>query len=194
MAKTDRERWDRRYANPNKYLHAAPHRLLRQYAARGEGLHALELACGLGHNALWLASQGYTVDALDISLAALRKARAEQVRRGVQNVHFIVADLDHFPLPRTAYDLVVVFRFLDRRLFPAIRQHTRPGGLVIYETFNLRQLERRPTFRTEHLLEDGELPRLFPGWDVIEASDDGYTSAFVGRKPSDGPGHKDSPA
>jgi SAM-dependent methyltransferase len=98
VAESDRIRWDRRYADPADRLKRGPHPLLERYAPRGEGLRALELACGLGYNALWLAGQGYTVDALDISYAALRHARAEMQRRGLRGVHFIVADLDEFPL------------------------------------------------------------------------------------------------
>ena len=78
---------------------------------------------------------------------------------------------------------LVVFRFLDRGLFPAIRDRVRPGGLVIYQTFNVRQRARRPSVSAEHMLRLGELPGHFPGWEVIEASDEGYVSTFVGRKP-----------
>lgn len=183
MAESDRERWDRRYADPVDKLRRGPNPVLERCAPRGTGLRALELACGLGQNALWLAAQGYTVDAFDISLAALRPARAEMLRRGLTGVNFIVADLDHFVLPAYPYDLVLVFRFLDRRLFPAIRERVRPGGLVVYQTFNVRQRARRPSVSPAHMLRLGELPGHFPGWEVIEASDEDYLSTFVGRKP-----------
>lgn len=183
MAESDRQRWDRRYADPVHKLKRGPNPLLERYAPRVEGLRALELACGLGQNALWLAAQGITVDAFDISLAALRLARVEMLRRGLSGANFIVADLDHFVLPVYPYDLVLVFRFLDRELFPAIRDRVRPGGLVIYQTFNIRQRARRPSVSAEHMLRLGELPGHFPGWEVIEASDEGYVSTFVGRKP-----------
>ncbi len=147
------------------------------------GARALELACGLGRDALWLAERGYTVDAFDISFTALRQARAEMLRRGLHGVNFIQVDLDEFILPCRTYDLVIVFRFLDRRLFPAIRQRVRPGGLVIYETRNIRHAERHPEAPRAHMLALGELPRYFPGWEVLVARDDEYTSAFVGRKP-----------
>lgn len=186
MAESDRIRWDRRYADPADRLRRGPHPLLERYAPRGEGLRALELACGLGHNALWLAGQGYIVDALDISYAALRHARAEMQRRGLRGVHFIVADLDEFPLPRRQYDLVLVFRFLDRRLFPAIRERVQPGGLIIYQTFNVRQRALRPSCSPDHMLRLGELPGYFPGWEVLEAGDEGPLSTFVGRKPAAG--------
>ena len=107
MARADRERWDQRYAAPGDDLNKGPSPLLVQYAPPYHpGIRALELACGLGHNALWLAERGYTVEAVDISLAGLRRARAEMIRRGLSGVHFIVADLDHFALPFYAYDLV----------------------------------------------------------------------------------------
>lgn len=185
MSKSDRERWDRRYADPIVKLKRRRHNpLLARFALPVRpGSRALELACGLGRNALWLAEQGYRVDAIDISLEALRQARAEMLRWNISGVNFILGDLDHFPLPDIPYDLVVVFRFLDRGLFPAIRDRVRPGGLVIYQTFNVRRLEQHPTFSEEHLLQPGELAGFFPGWTALEASDVGDVSTFVGRKP-----------
>ncbi len=194
MARHDRILWDERYQDPNRNLGKGPSALLTTYApATRPGMRALELACGLGRNALWLAAQGYTVDAVDISITALRKARAEMRQRGsaarsldahnAGRVNFIVADLDHFPLPHYAYDLIVVFRFLDRALFPAIRDRVRPGGLVIYQTLNARFLQKRPETRRGHVLQLGELPGFFPGWDVLHHDDRDHMSAFVGRKP-----------
>jgi tellurite methyltransferase len=184
MARSDRERWDQRYATPGNDLKKGPNELLMSHAPPPRpGARALELACGLGHNALWLAEQGYTVDAIDISLTALRRARAEMVRRGLSGVNFVVADLDHFVLPVCAYDLVCVFRFLDRSLFPAIRARVRPGGLVIYQTLNVRHLDRAPDCHPDHVLQLGELPRHFPRWTLLVVSDGGYMGAMVARKP-----------
>lgn len=184
MSKGDRERWEARYADPISRLKPwQPHDLLVAHALRpGPGARALELACGLGRDALWLAGQGYRVHAVDISLTALQHARAEMLRQGLR-VDFICADLDRFPLPKLRYDLVVVFRFLDRRLFPAIRARVRPGGLVIYETLNVGRLDTHPDTNPEHMLARGELPGYFTGWEVIEAADGPRYSRFVGRKP-----------
>ncbi len=184
MSKADRARWDERYTDPNTGLNKGPSPLLQRYAPPARpGSRALELACGLGHNALWLAAQGYTVDAFDISLEALRRAHAEARRRGLAGANFVVADLDRFVLPRRLYDLVYVFRFLDRRLFPAIRDRVRPGGMVIYQTVNVRWTETHDPTDPAHMLQVGELPGHFPGWTVRLASDKGQTSAFVGIKP-----------
>jgi len=114
---------------------------------------------------------------------ALRQARADLLRQQIGGVNFILADLDHFPLPDRPYDLVYVFRFLDRSLFPAIRERVRPGGMVIYETLNLRRLEVSPDTNPEHMLQPGELLRHFPGWRVFAASDEGFLSGLVGIKP-----------
>lgn len=181
MAQQDRIRWNERYtgADLNQRLRTKkPSDLLVRHMPP-PGSRALELACGLGHNALWLASQSVRVDAIDISIEALRQAQTEMLQRGVTGVQFIAADLDHFPLPRYPYDLVYVFRFLDRRLFLAIRERVRPGGTVIYQTMNIR----RQGVRAEHALQIGELPSYFPGWIVLESADEGETSWFVGRKP-----------
>ncbi|MCD4687228.1 MAG: methyltransferase domain-containing protein [Anaerolineae bacterium] len=184
MTRTDRERWDDRYNDPIRSLRNGQHKLLQQYAPPCvPGARALDLACGQDRNALWLAAQGYTVDAVDISFTALRCAREDQQRQHLRGVNFIVADLDEFSLPLYAYNLVYVFRFLDRAQFPAIRARVRPGGVVIYETLNVRQLERSPQSCADHMLRLGELSGHFPGWDVLYTDDEGYTSAFVGRKP-----------
>ena len=186
MAQTDRERWDPRYADASHKLRRGPHPFLTRHAPPAvAGSRALELACGLGRDALWLAAQGYTVEALDISVGALRLARTEMLRRGLHGVNFIAADLDVFPLPRHAYDLVCVFRFLDRRLFPAIRDCVRPGGVVIYETLNVRRLDESPETSPERMLELDELPGHFPGWTVLETGSEGSSSYFAGRKPLD---------
>lgn len=185
MSRDDLERWEQRYAAPGSDLHKGPHALLQRHApAFQPGRRALELACGLGRDAVWLAEQGWTVDAVDISFTALRLGRALLHSRGAVGVNFVQADLDHFPVPRGRYDLVCVFRFLDRQLFAAIREAVRPGGLVIYETLNVRRLIDSPTTSPDHMLALGELPGYFPGWEVIETAEPAFYSGFVGRRPT----------
>jgi tellurite methyltransferase len=186
MAQSDRARWDQRYADPSGNFKTDPHPLLVRYAPPCRpGLRALELACGLGRDALWLAAQGCRVDAIDISFTALRQARADMLRRQIDGVNFILADLDHFPLPDRPYDLVYIFRFLDRGLFPAIRERVHPGGRVIYETLNIHRLRISPDTNPDHMLQPGELAGHFPGWTVLYASDQGFLSGFVGVKPEE---------
>jgi hypothetical protein len=73
-----------------------------------------------------------------------------------------------FPLAVAAFDLLIVTRYLQRDLFPSMRDAVRSGGCVIYETFTVRQraLGVGPT-SADHLLAPGELRAMFAGWDVL---------------------------
>jgi SAM-dependent methyltransferase len=174
MSSSDQERWDARWAEPKSAHVREPHPLLVRFISqnphvRGRGL---DVACGVGQNAIWLAQRGFAVDAVDISPVALGQARESAASAGV-SVNFIQADLEAwFPLA-TAYDLAVGFRFLNRRLWPRLQAALRPGGWLLYQTFNLLKQNLDSNCPTEYLLEIGELPRTFAGWDIVESGDDG---------------------
>ena len=80
----------------------------------------------------------------------------------------MVRGFDELDLPRETFDLVLVTRYLQRDLFPGIRDALRPGGIVLYETFttNQRRLGVGPT-SPDHLLEPGELARHFDGFEML---------------------------
>ena len=150
---------------------------------------ALDLACGCGRDAVWLAMRGYEVDAIDILPDALKRAQDLARRCGVQ-VRTLLQDLERRPLlGRSCYDLVTVFRFLHRDLFPSIRDAVAPGGYVVYETFHERnrQTGKRP-LSPEHLLRTGELAEAFDGFELLivrDAVDRGgrYFSCLLARRP-----------
>jgi tellurite methyltransferase len=185
MSEADRQRWNERYTTQPSSLSDGPDSLLIRFRHLLTGGRALDLACGVGQNALWLAGQGYQVDAIDISDVALDLLRAEAERRGLP-VRVIQADLDNYRLPAATYDLVAVFYFLDRRLAAQIVAALRPSGLLIYETWNVRWLIDKPKTKRLYLLEIGELGQLFAGleviWDSDAAGETGVTSSLVARK------------
>lgn len=185
MAGRDRQKWDAIYQVKADQPYPPPDPLLLQFTppaprpftvtkSSRDVSRALDLAGGLGQNALWLASQGYMVDLIDISRIALVRAQAEAARRAhetnsdvpdiVRGINFIQADLDSPALERDTYDVVCVFRYLDRSLFPTIRAAVRPGGRVIYETFNTRVLNENPDFNPDYALAVGELAGVFADW------------------------------
>lgn len=187
MSTEDRARWDDIYYRRALEPYPTPDALLVAYAPAPEPFTtppALDLAAGLCQNAIWLAEQGYQVDAVDASRVALERGRAEMAMRNLRTVNFLQMDLDAPLLDESAYDLVCVFRYLNRALFPRIRAAVRPGGLVVYQTFNLCRLETRPEMNRDYLLKPGELPTFFLGWELLHDEDAGEVSRLVARKPS----------
>lgn len=103
----DRESWNERYGTDELVWHAEPNRFLVEAV---EGLtpgRALDLACGEGRNAVWLASQGWKVVGVDFSSAGLAKGRGMAHERGVE-VTWVEADVVSWTPPRGAFELVVV--------------------------------------------------------------------------------------
>ena len=143
MSIADRIRWDEKYSN-RESTNIPPDEWLVQCVRKVVPGTALEIACGLGHNAIWLAEQGWTVDAVDISPVGLALAAETAHRRNVR-VQWLPADLEDesWRPPRETYDLIVVFRFLDRVHLPRlINECLAPGGILVYETFASGQLSR----------------------------------------------------
>lgn len=169
MSLEDRRRWDAKYAARDVPAQVEPDAWLASCAKGLPVGRALDLASGLGHNAVWLATRGWSVDAIDISPVGLQIAQ-QLAQRQAQHVGWIAADLEQFELPVSAYDLIAVFRFLDRVRLPAmIEAALKPGGILVYETFTQRHFERFPDSirRRSFLLEAGELPRLFGSLNTV---------------------------
>jgi SAM-dependent methyltransferase len=160
MTLSDRERWNRKYTRGEGPAHFEPKDFLAEHAALLTHGRALDIACGFGGNALYLAAGGYRVDAVDVSEVALRQAQGEAQRRGLQDrVHLIQADLARWWVPPTCYDLILVFYYLNRDLLPPLFTGLRPGGLLFQAHRNQRFLQHRPDFHPDYLLEVGELRR-----------------------------------
>ena len=115
----------------------APSEFLVEYAAKLPATgRALDLACGRGRNAVWLARRGFDVDAVDISAIALAKARSLAARHGVADrVHTIEADLNAELPPLTGpYDVVICLHFRAPAIWPGMRELVAPGGVLVIET------------------------------------------------------------
>jgi SAM-dependent methyltransferase len=102
-----REDWDRRYAAVENLWSAKPNRFLVAEVVALEPGRALDLACGEGQNAIWLAERGWRVRAVDYSPVAIDKARARAEREGVA-VDFVEDDLLRHEPEAAAYDLVLL--------------------------------------------------------------------------------------
>lgn len=190
--RADRLKWEARYQAGERPHDGPPSGLLQRWLPHLPRGRALDLATGLGRNAVLLARAGYRVDAVDISATCLREA-ARRARRAGVRVRWIEADLDTYPLPPGRYDLVVNTFFLKRRLFPALRRAVRPGGVVIFENHLEGDEEGGPPGRG-HRLRRGELRRRFRGWEVLDHEEGLFADAgrlrllgrIVARRPRRG--------
>jgi SAM-dependent methyltransferase len=160
--------WDRRYRE-GEYANEPPHPLVVTFASKfpvpGQ---ALDVACGTGRHALWLAQGGWDVTAVDNSRAGLEilAQRAEDKRIRIRT---IVADLEakEFAIETAVYDLIVVCNYLQRDLFPAIREGVRPGGMVIAVIAMVDEDPEVKPMNPAFLLNPGELRAEFKGWDLL---------------------------
>jgi len=166
---------------------------------RGQA-RVLDLAAGAGRESVYLALRGYRVEAWDHDRGALERARAMGERHGV-TIETQVRDLETRDprLPVEAHDVVMVFRFLHRPLFPRIAHAVVPGGCVVYETY-LKGQERfgRPK-NGRFLLDAGELPTRFPGFGVEHYEEQRpesgpWLARLLARKPAAGPSAVDRAA
>lgn len=183
MSLRDRIRWDARYARRGAMRGEEPRAFLRAVADRlpREG-RALDLACGEGQNAVYLASRGLEVEALDISPVAISKAHKLARRKGVR-IHTRVVDLeaDPEPIPAGRYRLILCFRYLQRSLAPRIEAGLAPDGMVVLELIADRTRERHPERSPDHLIASGELERWFPNLIVVHHEEAREKNVFLNR-------------
>jgi tellurite methyltransferase len=128
---------------------------------------ALDVAMGRGRHARVLCDLGLATFGIDQNFGALRLAMTELAAEG-RKLRAWCADLTVSPLPQAAFELILVTRYLQRNLMPAIKEAVAPGGCVIYETFtvNQRALGKGPT-SPHHLLEPGELDHYFEDFEIL---------------------------
>ena len=166
--------WNERYATGEAGDRPPEPLVVRAVIGRQPG-HALDLACGLGRNALYLAAQGWKVTAVDNARVAL-DILAERAVKGL-DVHPVLADLEagEFDIQPGSWDLIVDCCFLHRPLFPAIRSGVKPGGLFVgvFPMFGIN-----PAF----LMAPGEGRELFGDWELLHY-DEADRTEIIARKP-----------
>ena len=200
MAIDDRTRWNQRYRSgdaprgdrPNRWF-AAQHAALDRVAATLAGQHrapvALDVACGAGGTVLWLAQRGWHATGVDVSDAALALASQAATRAELTDcTHFLHADLDAWRPAPDSFDCITCFFFLERRLWPALREAVRPGGLLAMQTYTTRWLTTRPESNPAFLLAPGELATLVAGWGwtlLTTGDPDHPIEAVLAQRPAD---------
>lgn len=135
MTHNTQQKWDKKYQDADLQTPAKPCFVLQQHSQllpfRGK---ALELACGLGGNARFLAQCGLKVDAWDISDNALTVLH-NWASLNHMPITPLITDLASMILPHQQFDVIVVSRYLDRKLFSQIQEALKPNGILFYQTF-----------------------------------------------------------
>lgn len=183
--------WNERYRR-GEHAGTEPSQLLVRAAKSLAPGRALDIACGAGRHAIFLAERGWRVTAVDASVVGIEITKERARERGVV-IDARVADLaqGEFLIGPGAYDLVIVFYYLQRDLFPQIRAGVRPGGAVVAAIHTVDDSPGVKPMNAAFLLEPGELRAEFQGWE-IEHYDEGKphddehqrrTAEIIARRP-----------
>ncbi len=151
-------------------------------------LNALDLGCGGGRDAVFLAQKGWRVTGIDQEARVLRRAKQLANRSGA-SIKFKCCDLKKEGcFPDTQFDLVVVVRYLNRTLFQRIERAVSPGGVVLYQTFVTGVEAFGSPKNPNVILKTDELSKVFSGYQIIvdriEKLKDGRpVASFIAQKP-----------
>jgi SAM-dependent methyltransferase len=144
------------------------------------GGRILDVACGRGRHALWLAGEGFDVRAIDRNPGAIEFVRDTAAKLGL-TLEAEVLDLETDPPPAipAEFDAIVVFNYLHRPLMPVLRDGVKPGGRIFYETFTTRQAEHGHPTNPAFLLRDGELAQLMAPFAILRSRDGEFDGRFI---------------
>ena len=133
---------------------------------------ALDLACGMGANAILLARHNLHVDAWDVSSTALKKIDAFSQANNL-DIITSVRDVETEPPEVSRYDILAVSQFLHRPSFEALRRSLRVDGLLFYQTFTLDKVSQVGPTNPDYLLTKNELLNLCRGMDILVYREEG---------------------
>ena len=171
------ETWDERYAG-GKYSSAEPHKLLIELTEKLPAGNALDLACGTGRHAVFLAEKGWNVTAIDNSRVGIEIAQHRAQEKGVQ-VNFRVVDLERgeFEIKPNVYDLICDFYYLHRESFQQMQVGVKVGGIIVSTIHIYGEGEEEGKF----LLREGELREFFGDFEILHYHETSLTDDDAGE-------------
>lgn len=166
MSENDRVRWEAKHEDARVRPLGEPEPTLEWVPITSGPARALDLACGRGRHCGALLGRGYQVIAVDVAVTALREIR-QRYADACGRLFAIQADLDLWPFAPDCFDLILQCNFLARGLFPHVKLSTRPGGLVLIDTFGVDDPSAQGPRNASFRLEPGELERSFGDWEIL---------------------------
>ncbi|MFK5950489.1 MAG: class I SAM-dependent methyltransferase [Methylococcales bacterium] len=158
------QKWDGIYKNTDN-SQVVDVLLQNDYLLPRKG-QALDLACGLGGNALFLADKGLKAHAWDISSLALKKLQKNAEKKALK-IAIKQVYIEPDCLPKNTFDVIVLAHFLDRSLCNAIMDALKSGGLLFYQTYVREKIDLRGPNNPAFLLARNELLQLFNPMTVL---------------------------
>ena len=191
MSQNDRLRWDGQHAEsggteqPSSFLRE----IIESDSWEFPRGRALDIACGKGRNALFLAEQGFDVAAIDSSAVALEEGQ-RRAREKSLTISWQQADLEQIRLPENSFDLVINFNYLQRSLILQLKAALKSGGHVIFETYLIDQQAIGHPKNPDYLLAHNELVDLFRELRVLyyregkcrDGDEPSYRAGILARK------------
>ena len=160
------EEWEARYQSGERAedQSTAPTPLLVKIVSGLTPGKALDLACGTGRNAIWLAEHGWSVTAVDGAPTAIDTLNRRARERGL-HIETQVADLERLEIAikPDSWDLIAKCYYLQRSLIPVLRAGVRPGGVAIVIAHLAKPGE---PISYKHAA-PGELRSFFEGWEIL---------------------------
>lgn len=172
MSEDIREKWDSKYREAGAEQGVAVEVLTENLHLLPRQGKALELACGLGANALLLSAHGLETHAWDLSAVAIERLKVIAGGRGLR-LQGEARDVMQNPPPPDSFDVIVVSYFLDRALIPHIQKALRPDGLLFYQTFTRTRVSDAGPQNPDFRLADNELLQLFSAMRILVYREEG---------------------
>ena len=172
----ERSAWNAKFSSgshtsldPDPLLTTAWNDYIEPLLGLGNQKRALDVAGGVGRHSLYLAERGWKTTLIDVSDKGIEIAKKNAQQRGIE-IDFRNEGLRSADLGSAAYELILVFFYLDRELFPALIRALTPGGILIYKTYTEQHPRlsggKGPT-HPMHLLEPNELLKAFSSLQVL---------------------------
>lgn len=186
MPDFDRDKWNAKYAAGEMASREPSAVLLSLESYLPRSGRAIDVAGGTGRHGIWLAQRGLDVTIADISPIGLQVARQRAKEPGV-TIHSLEIDLQERPFPAGPWNLIVSICYLWRPLFAVYPAALAPGGTLIVIQPTKKNLERHAKPPADYLLDEGELPRLLSGLEIVHdaegwLSDGRHDACVVARR------------
>lgn len=170
--KNSRTKWDAIYEQQDSLAVTAADVLIQNTHLLPSNGKALDLACGLGGNAVVLARHKLDVQAWDISEKALEKLKHYSAHNEL-TIEVVLCDVEKNPPQENTFDVIVVSHFLHRPTFPKLLDSLKPNGLLFYQTFIRDKVEEIGPSNSDYLLGKNELLNFCQGLEVLVYREEG---------------------